>query len=122
MAFSEYLTGLPDDIRGFPITNRAGSQYLHVALTPNSKEPDNLLDWSTFCQGGANNYPEKNLPCIAGAWSQNMAGSRSRHPGGVNSLFCDGSVHFMPDTIDLDTWQSLGWMSDGRPMGSEWSQ
>jgi prepilin-type N-terminal cleavage/methylation domain-containing protein/prepilin-type processing-associated H-X9-DG protein len=34
--------------------------------------------------------------------------ARSYHPGGVNVCFCDGSVHFISDTIDLTTWQSLG--------------
>jgi len=36
-------------------------------------------------------------PWIANSW----------HPGGVNSVFADGSVHFIPDTIDLDTFQAL---------------
>ena len=124
LAFSEYLSGMPDDIRGFPITNRAGSQYLHVTLTPNSKQPDNLLNYPSFCQGGATgkySHPEKNLPCVAGSTPYNYAISRSRHSGGVNTLFCDGSVHFMPDTINIDVWQSLGWICDGGPMGSEWN-
>jgi len=28
-------------------------------------------------------------------------GISSEHPGGVNAVFADGSVHFLPDTIDL---------------------
>ncbi|MBN2296532.1 MAG: DUF1559 domain-containing protein [Pirellulales bacterium] len=120
MAFSEYLTGKPDDIRGFPITNRAGSQFLHVNLTPNSSAPDNLLNFPTFCQGGVGNYPALNLPCVPGPTSGNNVASRSRHPGGVNSLFCDGSVHFIKNEINVSTWCSLGWMSDGGPIGATW--
>ncbi len=122
MAFSEYLSGLPEDIRGFPITNRAGSQFLHVNLTPNSQQPDNLLDYPSFCQSGKANYPALNLPCVPGPTNSNFAGSRSRHPGGVNSLLCDGSVHFFTDEIDVDIWRSLGWMSDGGPMGATWEE
>jgi prepilin-type processing-associated H-X9-DG protein len=34
--------------------------------------------------------------------------ARSRHPGGVNVGFADGSVHFTSETVDLDTWRALG--------------
>jgi len=34
--------------------------------------------------------------------------ARSRHPGGANVGFVDGSVHFVTETIDLDTWRALG--------------
>lgn len=39
---------------------------------------------------------------------------RSDHPGGVNALFVDGSVHFLPETIDLATFGNLGVRNDGR--------
>ncbi len=31
----------------------------------------------------------------------------SRHPGGVNMLFGDGTVHFVSDSIDHRSWQAL---------------
>ncbi len=40
-------------------------------------------------------------------------GFKSRHTGGVNFVFCDGSVHFLPDAIDYTTYQRLGARSDG---------
>jgi prepilin-type processing-associated H-X9-DG protein len=39
--------------------------------------------------------------------------SRSRHPGGVNTLFADGSVHFIKDSISQQTWFSLGTKAGG---------
>jgi prepilin-type processing-associated H-X9-DG protein len=30
-----------------------------------------------------------------------LAGPKSQHPGGVQTVFCDGSVHWMDDTIQL---------------------
>ncbi|MBX9792594.1 MAG: DUF1559 domain-containing protein [Pirellulales bacterium] len=34
--------------------------------------------------------------------------SNSEHPQGVHFLFCDGSVHMIPSTIDARIWQALG--------------
>ena len=38
----------------------------------------------------------------------------SRHPGGVNALFGDGSVHFMKNSINALTWVQLGSIHGGR--------
>jgi prepilin-type N-terminal cleavage/methylation domain-containing protein/prepilin-type processing-associated H-X9-DG protein len=46
--------------------------------------------------------------------SRGFVASRSKHTGGVNVGFTDGSVHFIRDTIDLTTWQMLGSRSDGQ--------
>src|SRR4051812_33406345 len=40
-------------------------------------------------------------------------GFKSRHPGGVNFLFADGSTTFLRDEIDYTTYQMLGARSDG---------
>jgi prepilin-type N-terminal cleavage/methylation domain-containing protein/prepilin-type processing-associated H-X9-DG protein len=32
----------------------------------------------------------------------------SNHPGGVNIGFCDGSVHFIKNTVNYQTWWALG--------------
>jgi len=39
--------------------------------------------------------------------------SRSCHPGGVMSLLADGSVRFMPQTIDGTVWRALGTVAGG---------
>ncbi len=44
------------------------------------------------------------------------AGFASRHPGGANFVLVDGSVHFIPETIDLATLQDLGDRKDGAPV------
>jgi prepilin-type processing-associated H-X9-DG protein len=37
--------------------------------------------------------------------------SRSRHPGGVNVVFGDGSVPFMTDGISIGVWRALSSMN-----------
>ena len=40
--------------------------------------------------------------------SRIMTVANSRHPGGVNVALADGSVKFVKDTVNLDTWRRLG--------------
>lgn len=119
MAFAEYLRGLgKNDQRGGPWTNRGGNQFLYVTLTPNSSAPDMSLDAPTFCpRDGSMNKPEQNLPCTIGA--DTYAGTRSRHPGGVTVVLCDGSVRFVNDAVNLTPWRNLGWMDDGQTTSVE---
>jgi prepilin-type processing-associated H-X9-DG protein len=43
-----------------------------------------------------------------------MFGAKSKHPGGAQMVFCDGSVHFLQETIDYETYQRLGARQDQR--------
>jgi prepilin-type N-terminal cleavage/methylation domain-containing protein/prepilin-type processing-associated H-X9-DG protein len=115
MAVAEYVKGIDEgDARGSIYSNRAGLQFLYVAQGPNSMSDDGLCD--AFCpKNGSPPLPELNLPCFGTAnYWQNYASPRSRHPGGVQVVFCDGSVHFIPDNIAMTPWQSLGFINDGK--------
>ena len=41
-------------------------------------------------------------------------GFESNHPGGANFLMVDGSVQFVPESIDFNVYQLLGTKDDGR--------
>lgn len=41
-------------------------------------------------------------------------GFRSRHPGGAQFVFADGSVHFLSSQINYMTYQAMGGRADGR--------
>jgi prepilin-type N-terminal cleavage/methylation domain-containing protein/prepilin-type processing-associated H-X9-DG protein len=64
--------------------------------------------------------PAQGLRCNdQGNQGGEFSGSRSRHPGGVNSLFCDGSVHFMKNSINALTWVQLGSINGGEVISSD---
>lgn len=61
--------------------------------------------------------PDIGLPCqFSSSVGDYFLASRSRHPGGVQVLMVDGSVHFASDDIDLRTWQLLSMQADGFPV------
>ncbi|MDR3635634.1 MAG: DUF1559 domain-containing protein [Isosphaeraceae bacterium] len=59
------------------------------------------------------NTPNK-LSCYAtngastGGYYMDAITATSNHAGGVNVLFCDGSVHFIKDSISPQTWWAIG--------------
>jgi prepilin-type N-terminal cleavage/methylation domain-containing protein/prepilin-type processing-associated H-X9-DG protein len=46
-------------------------------------------------------------------------GFKSRHPGGINTLFVDGSVNFLSDSMDYSTYQMIGARADQQTMPSD---
>lgn len=93
-----------------------GSFGISVAETPNTSVADRLYSCSVTSVPGA----PSDAPCengnsggLAGRW--NFA--RSYHPGGVNGVMVDGSVHFFTNTINRQTWLKLGLRSDGQVVG-----
>lgn len=60
-------------------------------------------------------YLDNNIP-QRGGWQGNETGSdgfKSKHPAGSQFLFCDGTVHFLQETINYDVYQRLGDRRDG---------
>ena len=43
----------------------------------------------------------------------------SKHPGGVNALFADGSVRFVKNIVEPNTWRNLGTIAGGEVISSE---
>ena len=98
--------GTPCDRRGRIWNDESGCYQVMARRPPNTPEPD-----FTRCV----DRPELNLPCsrTGNAPTQEYMSSRSRHPGGVHVLLCDGSGHFVTDSIELATWQALSTMAAG---------
>ena len=43
----------------------------------------------------------------------------SNHPGGVNVAFMDGSVHFIKNSVSLQTWWALGTRGQGEIISAD---
>ena len=70
--------------------------------------------------GLCDSQPVQGLACYnQGSPGGVFVGTRSRHPGGVNSLFGDGSVHFIKNSISPMTWVALGSINGGEVIGSD---
>ena len=116
MMMAEYLTGLrlpANDLRGHLWGN---SPQLFTRLTPNSSGPDVYYEVE-WCGTSAHNSPADNLPCQLGPNNPprlNSPGARSRHVGGVYTVFAGGSVRFVTDNVAFTTWRRLGAMADGQ--------
>jgi prepilin-type N-terminal cleavage/methylation domain-containing protein/prepilin-type processing-associated H-X9-DG protein len=53
------------------------------------------------------------MGCQKGGTIMTSAQSRSLHSGGINSVFCDGSVHFISQSISQRNWVLLQSKADG---------
>jgi prepilin-type processing-associated H-X9-DG protein/prepilin-type N-terminal cleavage/methylation domain-containing protein len=79
-----------------------------AAMTPNSQTPDVV---GRFKATG-----DSLMPVAAGSPNDaigDYSAARSRHRGGVNISFCDGSVRFIGDGIQDTIWSALGTMDGG---------
>ena len=86
-------------------------------------------DWTNSCSttfgsmnavGGTNAQLIKyGMGCNESAYDTKQVGPKSMHPGGVLSVFCDGSVHWLDDSIQVGKgtamgyWEMLFLSSDG---------
>jgi prepilin-type N-terminal cleavage/methylation domain-containing protein len=78
-----------------------GGQAFEGYLTPNSTAADVVCNICT-----TNRVMQ--VPCIVDMTDVNQTmAARSAHVNGVNAAMGDGSVHFIANTIDVNTWRGL---------------
>jgi prepilin-type N-terminal cleavage/methylation domain-containing protein/prepilin-type processing-associated H-X9-DG protein len=99
---------------GTNVTNATGARWgwgamgislFNTVVTPNSK----LAPWAackSSCPG-------------CGPDDSNFSNAQSNHPGGVNVMFADGSVRFIKDSINPQTWMALGTKANGEVITSD---
>ncbi len=81
------------------------------------------------CNGAYTHFNTPNgLTCIAnnsagaaatsGGWNDALTPC-SNHPGGVNIVFCDGSVRFLKNSVGLQPWWAIGTRNGGEVLSSD---
>ncbi len=78
---------------------------------------DVINPWGERPNPPPTNVPQvlQNCPAPNRGWISSC-GFRSKHPGGAQFVFGDGSVHFLPETIDYFVYNRLGDIRDGEPV------
>ncbi|CAN5874076.1 DUF1559 domain-containing protein [soil metagenome] len=124
---SEVLQGAIHDVRGLVWSTLPGGGSFNTRFTPNQfrdfynlENDGDRLNQVIFCVSD----PVQKLPCSAanngrGSDSHAFAGAKSRHPGGVNSLFGDGSVRYIKETIDPRVWIGVNTIKGGEIISAD---
>jgi prepilin-type N-terminal cleavage/methylation domain-containing protein/prepilin-type processing-associated H-X9-DG protein len=106
--------------------NNDGSWYgTQVAACSGANPAFNA--WSTNLRLGSNfrttRNPVNTLPGIGFTAGGNPCGMNaafgSRHPGGANFLFADGSVHFIKNSINIPVYWALSTRNEGEVISSD---
>jgi prepilin-type N-terminal cleavage/methylation domain-containing protein/prepilin-type processing-associated H-X9-DG protein len=63
--------------------------------------------------------PVKNASGLQACRTLGQWAFRSRHPGGVNMAFCDGSVKFIKDSVNWMTYRALGTRAGGEVVSAD---
>ena len=84
--------------------SNAGGPWMRGGHTP-SRYYHSFLPGSRSCA-----FPSNRIVTTA----------NSAHTQGVNVLMFDGSVHFISNHINLQTWRALGTRNGGEVVGSDW--
>jgi prepilin-type N-terminal cleavage/methylation domain-containing protein/prepilin-type processing-associated H-X9-DG protein len=96
-------------------TNRGGERWgwgttgvsmFVTIVTPNSKQWGGWRSCRNQCPG-------------CGADAAQISNSASFHPGGVNVCMSDGSVKFIKDSVNQQTWWGLGTRAGGEIISSD---
>jgi prepilin-type N-terminal cleavage/methylation domain-containing protein/prepilin-type processing-associated H-X9-DG protein len=144
--FSEGLASTVDlwgGVQGVVEEMDVGGALFSTFTTPNSSFPDTVIVCANSVNPGDSGFqtdPSYQAPCCAthgsyptafgpppyggynsnhwGDYTQWYSAARSKHTGGVNAAFADGSVHFITNTIGVGIWKALGTQQNGEIVDS----
>jgi prepilin-type N-terminal cleavage/methylation domain-containing protein/prepilin-type processing-associated H-X9-DG protein len=105
------------------IVNNCNKAYNANNAVPAANKGGEHLDHNTGKGGGYTHIMGPNQPACQfsdGASKYiTIIGASSRHPGGVNVGFLDGSVKFIKDSVNLTTWRAIATMGGGEVVSAD---
>ncbi len=135
VAFSETIKGSgqitmgaapTDPLRQFAEFTASSSAPLSTSIcaTPTQWTGDRGREWArgSFIMAAYNHYytPNSRIPdCTNSGRAAALTAARSLHPGGVNTLFCDGHVQFVKNSVNQANWWALSTRSGGEVLSSD---
>ncbi len=119
MMMSEVLigpnTGTKSDSRGDYWAGNEKNAFMYTASTPPNTAIIDQMDSTNGCPN-----PAVNPPCFGATGTQlQFNAARSYHNGGVNVLFCDGSVKFIKNSVSFPTFRAISTMSGGEVISGD---
>ena len=117
-------------VRLASVTDGTSNTIAAGEVLPAQRADNNVWEWNS---GGYGTTVPINYPCtvelyVSAGWgSSNWAsrcaytntGFKSKHPGGANFVFVDGSVHFLKQTIAMTTYCALGSRAGGEVISAD---
>jgi len=104
-------TAWGNSVPNWPRTNAASQCGTAIPINSN-------LQLNSNTGGSCALYNQFN-GAIRANWCFNH-GFKSYHPGGVNFAFADASVRYIPQSIDMKTYQLLGCRYDGQALSTQY--
>lgn len=107
LMLGENVQGRLTDLRGYGWWGNASG--FTTFSPPNSTLPDVLTGGTCILTDS------RNPPCTTTSTTARprMMVSRSRHPGGVQTSYCDGHVSFVPNNVAFWVWNGAGSAAGG---------
>jgi prepilin-type N-terminal cleavage/methylation domain-containing protein/prepilin-type processing-associated H-X9-DG protein len=118
LMLADVIQGQGVDVRGYTWWGDGGAFV--TSLLPNDPGGDYVNH--TYCNTDPPNPPARECGTVTqtnGYYVRAFA-ARSRHPGGVNVSFCDGSCRFISDRVAALTWQQLGTSQGGEAIRGDY--
>jgi prepilin-type N-terminal cleavage/methylation domain-containing protein/prepilin-type processing-associated H-X9-DG protein len=109
MMFSEVIVPKDTGYGGYyGLPMYAGGAGFTAYNSPNSTSPDQMARKCYSSLGGKN---VTGTCTLIGSGHPDVFNqvvtARSLHPGGVQAAFCDGSVHFISETVNVVSWRGM---------------
>ena len=117
-------------VRLASITDGTSNTICYGEGLPAQRADNNVWEWNSGANGTT--VPMNffsGLSCsLTGGWGATSwagrcaytnTGFKSKHPGGCNFAFADGSVHFLKQTINMFTYCALGSRAGGEVVSSD---